>query len=514
MTDRDYEFRMTLSHDEVRCEYDRPGEDECDLGKASIHRDEHMETIELLEDWLKRWDWIALWDDERLLVPDTFRVLGNHLWRMALRDIPGRRLIQAIQEVRRSPLRPRPTVRVRMSFADDAGDLAALPWEFVHLADDESFLAAETSLTLGRYVDGEGFHDADFLSADNKLRVLFVVSLPDGEEYDDERKAMQTLADELGQLVGQNGGLNAPSRMQVLLYEGWDHAQVVAKLAEFRDAPDGGPVDVVHLTALFKIVGEPQIRLPNPKGRWRWTNALPVVHALTADPDNRPKLVILHLCDWHETHSGSAPEDFEPLAPEHAPEHFEQLAPEFIRKEIPAVLAMQYPMRPVDGCDFVKRLYRRLADGENIGAAVQATRSDLVHRRNRYFGTPVLYMQSRVDGGLVTRVARGEDSETRAGRDRPSAQKPATEPPGAYELGDELIRVVKELPKTTTTNDLAEWINEQGWPASVTDPADQKKAETIIRLRRRQLNDNQEADDILRQLLGRVAELAHKGGGR
>jgi hypothetical protein len=499
MTEHDYEFRVKIGRDTVSGTYDAPKVNRGDLGTADIHRDEHLETIELLEAWLKRWEWIARRpEDERLLVPDTFRVLGNHLWNMALREVPGPRLIDAIEAVKRSQIRPRPTVSVRMSFAGDAGDLAALPWEFVHLPGDaEFFLAAETSLTLGRYLDGRGFHDADFLSADNKLRVLIVVSLPERAEFDDERAAMHTLASDLDHLGDSGTG----SRIQLKLYEGWNHEQVANELAEFHDDPDGGRVDVVHLTALFRRGDEHQIYLPNVEHRWRWTNALPVVRALTADPDNRPKLVILHLCDWHDSDSANAPE------------HFEQLAPEFIRNEIPAVLAMQYPMRPVHGCDFVTRLYRRLADGMNIGAAVQATRNDFVYRHDRYFGTPVLYMQSRVDGGLVTRVAGGDDADAPVHRERrPLVEKPPAESAASSDLVFELAQIVDDMQGTRTTADLAEWINAQAWPVSVTDPADRKQAEKIIRLHRRQHNDNPEADEILQQLLRRVVELARQAG--
>ena len=353
MTNQDYEFRVTLSHDQVWCEYEGPGVEDGEMPAVPISRDEHMETIQLLEAWLKRWEWIARTKDERLLVPDTFQVLGNHLWQMALREVPGQRLIQAIQDVRRSRSHPRPTVRVRMSFTNDAGDLAALPWEFVHLAGEQAFLAAETSLTLGRYLEGEAFHDVDFQSPDNKLRVLFVVCLPNWPEYDDERAATQQLINDLRQLGRVGGLITTPSRMQLALYQGWHHDSVRAKLAAFRDGEDGGPVDVVHLIALFKRGGEHLIQLPNDEGDWKWTtNTMQVVGALTADPDNMPKLVILHLCDWHESDS------------QNAPEHFEQLAPEFIRRNIPAVLAMQYPMRTGDGCDFVPSLYKKLAAGD------------------------------------------------------------------------------------------------------------------------------------------------------
>ena len=59
MTNQDYEFRVTLSHDQVWCEYEGPGVEDGDMAPVPISRDEHMETIQLLEAWLKRWEWIA-----------------------------------------------------------------------------------------------------------------------------------------------------------------------------------------------------------------------------------------------------------------------------------------------------------------------------------------------------------------------------------------------------------------------------------------------------------------------
>jgi hypothetical protein len=509
MTQHDYEFRVTLSRDRVGCQYDAPGKPNCDLGDANIHR-EHLETIVLLEEWLKRWEWIARNQDEHLLVPDTFRVLGNRLWDMALSEVPGQDLIDAIDEVRRSQARPRPTVRVRMSFATDASDLIALPWEFMHLPGDRTFfLAAETSLTLGRYLDGQALFDAEYRSADNKLRVLFLVILPKGTDFDDERRAIDQLLNKLSpkcEFAEDGKLLTQPSTMQLMFHDGWDQKKVASTLAKFADGPDGGPVDVVHLTALFRRrERDRQLYLPDGSGDWGWTDAMPVVGALTGDPDNRPKLVILHLCDWHKSdqHTGW----------DQRPEHFEQLAPEFIRQEVPAVLAMQYPMHPMHGWEFVTNLYQRLAKGENIGAAVQAARRDLAQRgrRDRYFGTPVLYMQSRVDGGLVTQIAAGDGNRER----RPSARRPTVESrPPSRALVFELAQLVDDItPGTATTADLADWIQQQTWPTAVTTLADRQQADNVIRLRRK-LAADPAADEILSRLLRRVRELADQGGGR
>jgi hypothetical protein len=498
MTQQDYEFRLRFGRDEVTGTWDGPNTTNGQLTPQKIRREDHLETIQLLESWLKRWDWIARRKGERLLVPDTFKVLGNHLWKMALCDVLGQPLNDAINDVQHSKLRPRPAVRVRMSFVD-APDLSALPWEFVHLdGDTPFFLAAETTLTLGRYLDGRARPETDFLSADNKLRVLFVVALPDWAEFDDERLQVQRLTDDLS----QHG--ETSERMQLVRYEGWDHEKVARKLREFRAGRDGGRVDVVHLTALFKRDDDHKIFLPDEFGKWgEWTNADQVVHALTDDPDNRPDLVILHLCDWHEHDIANAPE------------HFEQLAPAFIRKEIPAVLAMQYPMRLAEVRDFVPSLYRNLAAGMTIGGAVQACRNDQVHRRNRYFGTPVLYMQSKVDGRLVAKVASGDDAEIPGNRDLlPSSRKPAEASPPPADLIFELTRVVDEMPGTETTNEVIGWIEGQPWPASVKDQTVLLEVQNRIRMYRRDHNDNQEADDIMRLLLRRVAELAAKGSGR
>jgi hypothetical protein len=500
MTAGDYEFRVTVMQNDVRCRWDSPTRKGQQMANARIHWEQHLDTILLLEEWLKRWDWIARREDsESLLVPETFKVLGDHLWKMALSEVPGTALINAINTVRDSLDQPKPTVRVHIGFTRDvADDLAALPWEFVHVSDPrEFFLATEADLTLARYVEGSGLHGAIGQSPDDKLRVLFVASLPTddhGNAYGDERAAIKKLSEDLI--------ASRPSRIETKYYEGSDYERVAAMLRESRRQGNGGQIDVVHVAALFhRSRSQLQMNLPDNRGEWGWKKADSLVRALTRDRATQPKLVILHLCDWHE-----APTDPDDLA-----EHFELLAPAFIRNGVSAVLAMQYPMRPTDVGEFLTQLYESLADGEPIGAAVQATRIDLERREGRYFGSPVLYMQSQVDASLVKRTAVVEKGETGADTERrPSSLRPSAPP--VRNLDVELAEVVKRLDETPVRNSLLNWIEEENWPISVTEPRDSTTVETKISLEIREKNDSPEAVEILGLLRERVRELARPSG--
>lgn len=500
MTAREYDFRVRISQNGVRCNWDTPTSQGHEKHTPRIHLDQHLVTIRLLEEWLERWDWIARGENsESLLVPDTFKVLGDHLWRMALSEVPGTDLINAINTVRESLDQPKPRVRVHIGFTNDAVALAALPWEFVHVSGARSFfLATETVLTLARYVEGPGFHEPIGQSPDDKLRVLFVAILPTGGEhgtaYDCERAAIRKLSEDLN-----NRGMS--SRIETNYYEGSNFEEVAAALRESRGQRDGGQIDVVHVAALFHPSGGAlQLYRPDNRGQWWWRKADSLVRAITRDRETQPKLVILHLCDWHE-----APDEG------NLPEHFEQLAPEFISHGVSAVLAMQYPMRPTDVRGFLTDLYNRLADGEPIAAAVQATRIDLEVREDRYFGSPVLYMQSRVDASLVRRTSVGGEEETGADTERrPTSLHPIAPP--VREVKVELVEAVKDLPETDARNDLLSWIEKSDWPLSVTDPMDRTSVETKISLKAREQNDKREAVEILEKLRKRVGKLARPSG--
>ena len=503
MSDDDYEFHIRISRDEVSC-YFGPGFTNAQPDSVRFDSAEHLPTIKVLEEWLRRWEWIARKPDaERLLVRGTFRALGNHLWNMALANVPGQKLLDKIDEVQSSSENLRPTVRVRLTFSDDAGDLEALPWEFVRPPGDDSFyLAAETNLTLGRYVDGPGFRDAHFESPDDKLRVLFIMCLPDeknkkyGDTYDAERGALEKLIDDLS-AMGQ-------TRLQLKVCPRWDRGQVRNKLAEFQAGSEPGPVDVVHLAAMFRRedrTDEYQLFMPDARGDWDWREADAVVRMLTGDRNNRPKMVILHLCDWHETDWSNSPE------------HFEQLAPAFIARGVHAVLAMQYPIRVIEGSEFVTTLYGQLARGANIGEAVQFTRTYLVDREDRsferQFGTPVLYMQSKMDGSLVKSVAALDDDEPATNDRRPSPLTHATF--STQGLKPDLAEII-DATGAETQKLLPDWLKSQKWPPSGTEGDARVAARNAILQLLREENDKPDVEEALVDLLARIGTIETQDG--
>lgn len=446
-----YLFEITLNSTTVKCVIDGP------TGKVrtfeeDIKREPHLQTISVLEQWLKRWEWIARASDpgQSLLVPDTFRVLGDNLWNLALANDIGMELIQAHQKTTEEDEDSREPVRLRISFEQDASDLAALPWEYVRRPDgpDEGFfLASQTNLVLGRYL--EDFRDLDIRTSDLKVRALFVELLPQGHEgkFWEQHDEFRAMIDRLS-TIGE--------AFEIEKIYGWNPVEVARRLDDFR--AKGKILDVVHLVAVCEEGhGGPLLYLPEDGGPLRWSgqDPQPVVKALTEDASTRPELVVLHLSDRRG---------------ENPPAHFERLAPSFIKAGIPAVLAMQYPMTAPHGQDFVYTFYLKLTEGKAIGEAVQAARHDLYFGRqpNRHWGAPVLYMQSKVDSRLLSLRTAGETSYTM----KPDAssihselglRQQATGRPAS--IAQILLRDAQaNSPDRDTAEALKEWINSVTWP--------------------------------------------------
>ncbi|HST47532.1 CHAT domain-containing protein [Jatrophihabitans sp.] len=496
-----YEFRIKLIGDEVRCSYDEPGRLNQDL-EGRIDRS-HLDTILLLEEWLKRWEWIARMSgaSTRLLVPDTFTILGNHLWNLAFADgRVGQKIIEARRIVRRVDRDVRPTtIRVRMSFGRDATDLAALPWEFIRFPGPPPqaafLLATETNLVLDRYLPDLGLVKQAFRPADGRVRVLFVLSLPVEGRYSDERAGVENLRTALltrGQ-TEENPTAVPDVVIEADYIDGWNAAEVGRRLAAFKTGPNPGPVDVVHLISLCRLSSAAKTPELYVGGNQRWTEAEGVVEVLTRDGSNLPQLVVLHLCD----------------SDDEVTEHLEQVAPAFIMAGIPAVLAMQYPMQPQNCWSFVQTFYERLAEGKNVGDAVQLARYDL--RQNgvepaqaRQFGIPVLFMQSMVDGSLVRRRVASDSGQPRAGvipSSLPGEQHRATPAPISLKrfLLDELDKIYEES-GSTAVDALQEWLDGTHWPEG-TDPETLYKVKRAIRFQRRQFANDPEADLMCQRLL-------------
>jgi CHAT domain len=484
-----YDFTISLSMDTVSCRYDTPDNLRRNA-EGALQREPYLETTKLLEKWLNRWERIARVDRRRLLVPETVDILGNHLWKLALDNPVGDRLIEAYKVIKDKDDEFTPPIRVRISIDDDAPELATLPWEFIRFPgrpDEDAFhLAAETKFVFGRYLaDAE---ERKIHPADNVVRVLFIMSLPNTYDTEDEQERFRSMINDLMKVGGQS--------LDILRLNSWQPRDISRQFGDLKDKDQ--TIDVVHLVALCRDDKDgPQLLLPVGSGGEKFQDPAPVVRALTEDRLTRPELVVLHLGDWRR---------------EIVPEHFERLAPAFIRAGIPAVIAMQYPMTPLDaseGPTFVPNFYRRLIEGAPIGQAVQAARHDLIfgYQVNRHFGAPVLYMQSEEDGALrkvsdlvEPRLGEGQAGEsTKAG---PSRQRRAND------TGLLLLDWVADCsPNAYVASDIERWIEPQQWPddLNIVWKAIQSKVRS---------EDNNETKLVYTKLMRKITEMIAELGSR
>jgi hypothetical protein len=489
-----YEFKITLNKEKVMCELETPLGHRRNLGESDIQREQNLGTILVLEQWLKRWEWIAKANDqgESLLVPDTFKVLGDHLWNLALNNNIGNELMKAHNGMADLEDDSREPIRVRISFEQDASDLAALPWEFVRGRGGPEggfFLAAQTNLVLGRFLGD--VKDLGIKASDLKVRVLFVRILPDNFAFKEQRREFEYMLDKLSEIG---------DAFEIVPISEWNPAEVANRLGELKS--EGKAVDVVHVVAVCEEEGrKPKIYLPGYGGgsEWRGQDPQPVVKALTGDIITRPELVVLHLSDQRSSDP---------------PAHFELLAPSFIRAGIPAVLAMQYPMTHPHGQDFVYNFYSRLTRGAAIGEAVQAARHDLSFGRqpNRHFGAPVLYMQSSVDCRLLKMSTATETSYSVVPATGSSPAEPElrrSAPNRSAGIAQVLLEEVDlNSPDASTAGALREWINSVPWPD------DLNKAWLILQARRRVKQDHPMQAPMYAQLMGKVSDMIDKERGK
>ncbi|MFX0197422.1 MAG: CHAT domain-containing protein, partial [Candidatus Hodarchaeota archaeon] len=113
--------------------------------------------------------------------------------------------------------------------------------------------------------------------------------------------------------------------------------------------------------------------------------------------DFQPRLIFLHACE------GATSESYE---------GFRGVALQLVYSKVPAVVAMQYPIKNKVAIEFAKKFYQCLGEGKPIDVAVQEGRLELgmyLDERNfssRAFGSPVVYLQSAE--GIIIAEAQDE----------------------------------------------------------------------------------------------------------
>lgn len=370
---------------------------------SKLHEDSNFAPVELAYSRLRRRTlqfFSELINSRRLQSRNDLEVLGEHLFATLFVGSVETEFRKLYAEAKERDLQ----LSVRLSFVEDADELAALPWEylFAPIADTGEagfFLSATVILGLSRYfpLDKPVRPKPD----SGPLRVLLLVSKPEGIKMKDV---------EQGDL---ESAINASGKV---------------KLHTSSDATRRGLMDAIkkHQPHVLHVVGHGEssatgakIALVDPDGVADWLDEKTFAEVV-AGADWRPRVVVLHL--WES----STDEGDTSLS-------FERLAPELVRKEeITAVVAMRHPLVRGGGVEFSRHFYLWLAKGATVEAALHHARRWLSLSPTPFsLGAPILCLHST---GCLVRRERAEQLSNPGSAAVPQARKTSRDN-GADESG-------------------------------------------------------------------------------
>jgi hypothetical protein len=371
-------------------------------------------TIETLIDMLR---------EGRLVRGREYETLGVNLYSVLLDNDIGKELIDQVNEQT-----PRKALRVNLEFETSEGGIAygleCWPWEYLRYEPGQGrlgrryYLATTTRLTLTRSLWLQGLL-SDTVLDNPPLKVLFVVARPSNlDEFDPEKtkKAIDkfkidvaaSLAErfpedkiedlvEFDELIDPQPALAIDRSPQYEPQATWEKFcgkvfNMGKKLSDSRRGPN-----VIHFLGHGSYEDDTgRIAFTHRNGEAHWIDdemmaeTLDVVRA-------ELKLVFLQACE-----SGSLPRHkYDPYR------GVTGVGLCLAKCDIPAVVAMQYDIKPRDADTFANAFYGALADNEPIDVAVQIGRARIaasrqssnVASRGEAFGLPVLY--SRKPGTLI-----------------------------------------------------------------------------------------------------------------
>jgi hypothetical protein len=388
---------LTVSDRQVRASTSGGGAAQGEYAFGGLQR----QTVEILVDWLAR---------NGFRSAKEFQVLGSHLYVTLF--VPA---IDQFFRDRLDALEGTDRLLVKLTFEETAQDLARLPWEYLYMPEQEgdpgAFLSTAGRLVLARSLAVD--HEDLTVDDDGPLRVL--VAVPEGANGDGVPAEFEALRTALARYEDRRWPLEITTT-------------VATHIDDFLTGLPEPQPHVLHFIGRGRVnrSGEGQVALRTAEGSPDWmrdddfADLFPTRHWI-------PKLVLLQLCE-----SGAAPSG------SYVPS-FATVGPRLLKRQIPAVAAMQYPIENHYATRFSQKVYLGLAKGEDLDAAVQQARAELAYAEPKYdgrmFGAPALY--TRASGRIVAPPTPSEETDRGSGStsirrsvDRPQGteQQPGTTP--------------------------------------------------------------------------------------
>ena len=287
-------------------------------------------------------------------------------------------------------------LRVKLRVQSPA--LAGLPWEFLYDPREGEYLCLMSDRPVVRYI--EAAQPVQPLRVTPPLRILGMVASPAGLASLDVDQEKRRLAEATEELQGR--GL-----VEVVWLEGqtW---------RDLQRAMRGGPWHIFHFVGhggFDSVRDEGLIVVADDDGGPQYLTATDFCRLLA---DHKPlRLVLLNACEG--ARGGSQ-------------DIFSSTASRLVRRGIPVVVAMQYPITDRVAVEFARSFYESLADGLPADAAVAEARKavSIAVTGTLEWGTPVLFMRA-ADGALFDLAEQRPAASPFAATDMadPAAQKSA-----------------------------------------------------------------------------------------
>lgn len=297
--------------------------------------------------------------------------------------------------------------------------LASLPWEFLYDPREGEYLCLMSDRPVVRYI--ETAQPVQPLTVTPPLRILGMIASPTGlPALDMEQEKLR--------LAKATEKLQAQGLVELVWLEGqtW---------RDLQRAMRSGPWHIFHFVGhggFDPVRDEGLIVVADEAGQPHYLTATEVSRLLA---DHKPlRLALLNACEG--ARGGSQ-------------DIFSSTASILVRRGIPAVVAMQYPVTDRAAVEFARSFYESLADGLPADAAVSEARkavsfavADTVE-----WGTPVLFM--RASDGRIFDIARAPQQATSAPTLPPTAAPAATSVPEVVQVGapaaESLAQIVPQL---------------------------------------------------------------------
>ncbi|MDI6694315.1 MAG: SUMF1/EgtB/PvdO family nonheme iron enzyme [Anaerolineales bacterium] len=288
---------------------------------------------------------------------------------------------------------------LRLSLRIQPPELASLPWEFLYDPRKAEYLCLTAQTPVVRYLELP--QPVQPLTVQPPLRVLGMIAAPTDRPRLDVEGEKERLEKALGDLQAQG-----------LVQLNWLPGATWRDLQRFM-RPRRGPWHIFHFIGhggFDRHADEGLLLLENDDRTTHRLGATELARLLAGQP-SVPRLVLLNACEG----ARGGQQDI-----------FSGTASILVRRGLPAVLAMQYPITDRAAIELSRSFYEALADGLPVDACVAEARKaiSIEFPGSLEWGTPVLYL--RAADGVLFHLQPPAQASTARIQQQPANRQPLT----------------------------------------------------------------------------------------